>query len=290
MNSCLFCKKDHVNNKFCSLNCFYALKRSKTINQDFFETIDSEEKAYWLGFIYADGTVSKKENKQKSISIELSQKDLKHLEKFAKIFNSNVKKYNKKLSCKVSVTSLKLWEDIQKYNIIPNKTYIEINVLEKIPNHLKKDFIRGFFDGDGNCSNNKKMISFNSKNLKLLQEINNYFQETVGTSKNKKIINRHNINVLSFSGKHQVNSIAKETFNHATVFLERKFIHIEKEELKGVYKTKNGKWYSSIFNNGKSIYLGIFESKEIAAKEYNKALKKFKKPSYKSNNLKSDRI
>lgn len=291
MVQCIFCNKNHNNKSFCSLNCWYEHKRKKTINQDFFDKIDSEEKAYWLGFIYADGNLSKKEIKQKYLQIELSQKDLKHLEKFANIFNSKVHCYEQKKSCKVTIFSKKIWKDIQKYNIFPNKTYINNLILINIPDNLKKHFIRGFFDGDGNFSNDQKIISFNSNNFKILQEINKYFNEIIGTSK-VKIIQRKNINILSFAGKHQTNAIKEELYKNATIFLERKKaknIHVEKK-IRGVYKTKYGSWYATIFNKGKSIYLGTFGSKEEAALAYDNAVVKYKKSLYKMNFPDSDRV
>lgn len=286
MLKCLFCNKEHKNKSFCSLNCWYEHKREKTINQDFFDKIDSEEKAYWLGFIYADGNLSKRERKQKSLAIELSQKDISHLEKFAKIFNSKVCCYEEKKSCKVTITSKKIWEDIQKYNIFPNKTYIENFVLSKVPEDWQSHFIRGFFDGDGNFSNNQKMISFNSNNIKILQEINSYFNKKIGTSKTK-IIERKNINInaLSFAGKYQVNLVKKELYKNATIFLERKNDQNTyfDEKIKGVYRTRYGSWYATIFHKGKPIYLGTFNSEKEAALAYDKALKEYDKPLYKLN-------
>ena len=44
-----------------------------------FENIDTEEKAYWLGFLYADGYVNANEDK---IELCLAEKDFHHLEKF----------------------------------------------------------------------------------------------------------------------------------------------------------------------------------------------------------------
>jgi hypothetical protein len=32
-------------------------KQKYKINEDFFQEIDTEEKAYWLGFLYADGYI-----------------------------------------------------------------------------------------------------------------------------------------------------------------------------------------------------------------------------------------
>ena len=52
---------------------------SATNNIRNFEIIDTEEKAYWLGFLYADGSVSSTDNR---IELGLAEKDLNHIEKF----------------------------------------------------------------------------------------------------------------------------------------------------------------------------------------------------------------
>lgn len=55
-----------------------------------FKNIDSVEKAYWLGFIAADGCVYTRE-KNSTIRIQLSVIDKTHLEKFRNFMNSDVK-------------------------------------------------------------------------------------------------------------------------------------------------------------------------------------------------------
>ena len=53
-----------------------------------FETIDNEEKAYWLGFLYADGSVGSNESK---IELGLAEKDYKQIERFRTFMNINNK-------------------------------------------------------------------------------------------------------------------------------------------------------------------------------------------------------
>ena len=53
-----------------------------------FEKIDTEDKAYWLGFLYADGSVGSKENK---IELGLAEQDLHHIEKFRDFIGINNK-------------------------------------------------------------------------------------------------------------------------------------------------------------------------------------------------------
>ena len=75
----------------------YSKTNKASINSNTFNIIDSEEKAYWLGFLYADGYVSK----IREFELSLSLKDLNHLEKFKKafthsLFTKNYKQNNRK--------------------------------------------------------------------------------------------------------------------------------------------------------------------------------------------------
>ena len=56
-------------------------KLTHTFNKDYFEEIDTEEKAYWLGFIYADGSINPSKN---GLEISLKYSDKTHLQKFKK--------------------------------------------------------------------------------------------------------------------------------------------------------------------------------------------------------------
>ena len=73
-----------------------GLKKTKYYyNEDYFETIDSEEKAYWLGFLYADGYISKT-TCCSELGIELQKNDYNHLQKFNKSIKGNIEvKYRK---------------------------------------------------------------------------------------------------------------------------------------------------------------------------------------------------
>ena len=60
--------------------------RKHTCNEHFFDTIDTQEKAYWLGFLFADGNVS---NISNTVSISLKGDDIAHLEKFKIFINAS---------------------------------------------------------------------------------------------------------------------------------------------------------------------------------------------------------
>lgn len=123
---------------------------------DIFEKIDTEEKAYWLGFLYADGSVGSKENK---IELGLAEKDLKQIEKFKTFLKINNKiSYRKSSkSYRISFRSDKCKQDLINLGCVPKKSLIlTFPSEEQVPNNLIKHFIRGYFDGDGWFTNTEK--------------------------------------------------------------------------------------------------------------------------------------
>lgn len=133
-------------------------QRKRFVNENFFNNIDSEEKAYWLGFLYADGCVQW--NGSNSGNVTITLKDKEHLEKFNKSLESNypIQSYIVKkgigagnIYYRVSITSKKLAESLTKHGCHANKTYDLIYPSESIfaDKSLIQHFIRGYFDGDG---------------------------------------------------------------------------------------------------------------------------------------------
>lgn len=134
--------------------------RKYTLNENYFESIDCEDKAYWLGFIYADGFITKRKPGygQHILGVTLAEKD--HLEKFANSIGTDkpVKTYEKKngfgkndgcyLEHKLALVSNKLVSDIEKLGVVENKTF-KLSKIPNIPTEYIRDFIRGYFDGDG---------------------------------------------------------------------------------------------------------------------------------------------
>lgn len=139
-----------LHNKKIEIRFNYKKDKNLYYNENFFEHIDTEEKAYWLGFIYADGSIYKT-SKANKLTIELSNVDKNHLVKFSTSLESNLKiKYRSNRStCSITVCCKKMVNDLSVYGVIQNKTEKGFINLEKIPNNLYKDFIRGYIDGDG---------------------------------------------------------------------------------------------------------------------------------------------
>lgn len=70
----------------------YEINRKHTINSAYFNDIKTEHQAYWLGFIWADGSISKTAKRCSGYNrLTISQKETEriHLEKLAKELNSS---------------------------------------------------------------------------------------------------------------------------------------------------------------------------------------------------------
>ena len=91
--------------------------RKNNLNHDFFESIDSEEKAYWLGFIMADGCVYKgSDGSSLRLQINLKGSDVEHLQKFQNAIGSSYKIQTKMIKtsnvCILKVNSTKMCQDL----------------------------------------------------------------------------------------------------------------------------------------------------------------------------------
>lgn len=117
-----------------------------SLDTTFFEKIDSEEKAYLVGLLLADGHVSKNN------AIMITLKDLDTIQKFKHAIKSNARiKIDRYGNYQFSVSSKVMSDDLRKMGFTNRKSYeIDIDlVLSFIPREYEHHFVRGLFDGDG---------------------------------------------------------------------------------------------------------------------------------------------
>src|SRR5208283_1927300 len=123
-------------------------RQQYSIDEHVFDNIDTEEKAYMIGFMFADaGRV------QNSILICLHQRDRHILERFNEILKSNkpIKtyiRYDGSINNRVDICNKKLCTQLEKLGIVFRKTF-KIRFPTYLDDGLVKHFIRGYFDGDG---------------------------------------------------------------------------------------------------------------------------------------------
>lgn len=142
------------------------MKRKWNVNDDFFDNIDSEEKAYLLGFFLADGTfgLGTRCTKSYRFSICIQEDDVEILKYYHTYLTNSpifIRNYQNKWAIKRKPVASIRWTSkymgdnlINKYHITPRKTYDKNFKMDfsLIPEELHFDFIRGYFDGDGAVS------------------------------------------------------------------------------------------------------------------------------------------
>lgn len=203
----------------------YSNKNYK-INQSVFETIDTEEKAYWLGMLFADGSIC---NYKYGKSVQLELIDKEHIEKFKIFLNFTGDVTNKNnYSFNLRTCDYKICTDLVELGCIPNKTY-NLSYLPILPKELQRHFIRGYFDGDG-ClfvKNTKERflagISFYGHKY-ILESIINIFQRDlqihINTFQGKKY--KDPITSFLIGGNKNIHKVLKYLYRDSNVNLNRK--------------------------------------------------------------------
>lgn len=196
-------------------------------NKKYFNEINSEEKAYWAGFIAADGNIRKDFLKMR---IELNIKDYSHLEKFRKSIDGDnpikecVRTNNH--SCYIDVNCKELCLALNFLGITPNKS-LTLNIdFNKIPLKFQKDFIRGYFDGDGSLNvyyrdkDEWEMSFIGTKDFlnKLLKIFN----------KERNLYSCGNNFRFCFKSKKDIKDILDFLYKDTNIYLDRKY---EKKKL-----------------------------------------------------------
>lgn len=206
-------------------------------NERYLENIDCEKKAYFLGLIFADGSLN---NKLCTLQVALVQDDdyiLKnlcnevYLDRNLRVIYP--KKPTHKIQSQMTITSKLFYNDLLKYNLNQNKSKIGQWVNERlIPKELISHFIRGYFDGDGciyhNKSNGDKTISFTGNSI-FIENLRRFLVTELDLRKGN-ISKRHkdgNSVTLSFGGLKQIAKIKEFLYKDSTIYLERKFIKFQ---------------------------------------------------------------
>lgn len=256
--------------------------RKYTLNEEYFETINTEDKAYFLGFIMADGCVYL--NKQNCLSIQIHKNDVEVLEKFKKCLNSTSPIYNMK-GKKENMVSFKLYSekllnDLIKLGVTERKSLtLKFPNLEQVPEELLSHFIRGYFDGDGTVTCCSKIERNVSVGFCLSYDFVKGFKKTIENLFGFQPVSyycKNKIVELRYSGRGNVIKWFNFLYKEATIFLKRKrdrFIEIINKkynfiinsENRNIYFQKaNKNWEVSVINNKIKTKIGIFPTYEQA--------------------------
>ena len=197
-------------------------RRKYHFNENYFANINSKEKAYWLGFLSADGCVNQE---RQYVYLELQEGDFQHIEKFRLALQSYDQQTkpiqnNGFLHYRFTAFSKTLVQDLAKYNIVQNKSLV-FSPPTNISTDLLPYWIIGYMDGDGCVYLAKGRLKINfigtNETCKFLKE---YFNS------NNTISQAHNCqnNTYSFTLEVELSEAFLKQYNYDNLdfALERK--------------------------------------------------------------------
>lgn len=236
-------KKYHVSSSkiaqvWSQANLYGKPSRVYHLNENYFENIETDEQAYWVGFLAADGCIYRhKDNRQDIIAITLKIGDIDHLKKFAKAvatdkpISTGKNANNEFYHCSIQISSNKMSYDLQKIGILPKKTYHPI--MPNIPDKLFPAFLRGYFDGDGAISTNFTINTLHKVTINIVgfkpliptmqEKISQYGIDMGITVYDTSKYTRPGFCCIYCRNKMDKNNFLHLIYDNASVYLDRKY-------------------------------------------------------------------
>lgn len=222
----------------------------------FFQYIDTEEKAYWLGFFFADGYTQSNSNKRyHEAAIMLSSKDLEHLKKLNKSLKGNIEIKTQMRGCGfdnekqyessvIRFYSTDFVEDLISWGCVPNK--VKHMKFPKIDKEFVWPFVRGYFDGDGciilDKTRNIPRCDFASTSYEFLDSIRKFLYEDNICS--YYTTEKSGVKRLCIGGMENCNLFLEKMYGNATIYLDRKYFryikYIKDCDIKNRIKNNKG--------------------------------------------------
>ena len=210
----------------------------------YFDIIDTEEKAYLLGYIYADGYITQRNQSKHSdyinyqLGVSLQEDDIEILEMLRDALQTDypINHYEVKIGYKPGVKYVRLLinskdvvDGLRKHGVVFKKSEI-IEEPKGIPEHLVRHFIRGYIDGDGSIieQNTKYGKSYTVSMVgtdSVLSYIADYFYDNGLIKYKTKHEKRHQHDIVSscrWGGNNQAYKILTHLYKDAKCFLNRK--------------------------------------------------------------------
>lgn len=195
--------------------------RPYDIRSNCFDDLNDEIPAYWLGFLFADGTVWRS-----NLAIALAEKDKNHLYKFEDFIGCGrrtremmVGKYK---AVRLGVSDVKLAARLRELYIEPHRPR-GVDLLKIIPDISLNHFLRGWFDGDGSAYRFPQ-LSFAGRPPFLMEVQKVFIKYARANPVTLKWNGNPNkvIRVLNYRGVNRCGVIADYLYKDATILLPRK--------------------------------------------------------------------
>ena len=190
------------------------------MNKDYFENIDSPEKAYCLGVIYADGCVYKRTDRPTGFRVELKMKDLDVIKYVHKQLNLKGKIYTYTDGYKLATSCTKMGQDLINLGCVPRKTFIIEK--PKIDDEFIYPFLLGIIDGDGSLSLDRNTIRIFSASIKFVEWIQEWLIENGYNPQKVNFTDSDNTYTVTLGRREEVQRFINETYNKYEFGMARK--------------------------------------------------------------------
>ena len=209
--------------------------RTYDLDESYFEEIDTEEKAYWLGFLFADGSVQQKIIGNWVLRLELQESDADHVQKFRQAIGSNApivpqtrqkcRGDKKHKSIYLDLCSIRLCRSLIKLGCIPCKT--GIHGTPDIDISLYRHFYRGAVDGDGSIFAIPQIHAWRFELTaapRFAKDFQDWLIPCANVNKTKLIQPKQSkkVRAVRYTGGPQIERICELLYGDATIYLERK--------------------------------------------------------------------
>jgi len=186
-----------------------------TLNESIFEKCDTADKAYWIGFIMADGYIIQQPHKKQWFGMKLHPRDKYHLENLRDFVGSSapIRLEKHKKYVYLYLCSNRFCRTLNKYGIVPRKSGKE--QINHIPKRFLEDFIRGYMDGDGGFywvkqgENRASQLGFCifSSSVKLLHQIQRILSKLCGVREDVVLTDANGVLKMEYRGNKQARRI-----------------------------------------------------------------------------------
>jgi hypothetical protein len=201
------------------------------VNQNYFDVIDSEDKAYFLGFICADGCVYTGQHNY-LLRIELNNRDVAILEKFKRCvsFSGKIYQHSRYNSCSIRLYSRHMIGALIARGVTQRKSLTL--KFPSVPQALMHHFMRGYFDGDGCIKSTVKGRVTRSYQFEIMSThsfCTDYQRQLIEHAELPitKLYPAGRQHTVAYSGNTNCRKIRDFLYKDATIFLKRKAIRFE---------------------------------------------------------------
>lgn len=205
--------------------------RKWSINENYFDDIDSPNKAYILGLLYADGN----NGKNHCVSISLQEKDKDILRKInielendkpLKLIKYSTKNPNWNNQYQLSFTSKYMSLKLTGLGMKPNKS-LQLSFPTALNEDYYSHFIRGYFDGDGSIPSNQNDMHVSLvSTLDFCQAIQQILKKELNINSSIYLCHKKDspTRTLSIAGRIQTKKFLDYIYKDADLYLQRKYV------------------------------------------------------------------